>query len=46
LAQSEVKQHINQEWTTLKNVIEKAACEALGKKNKHIRKRGLKIWKE
>jgi hypothetical protein len=30
----------------IKNVIEKAAYEVLGKKNEHIRKRGLKIWSE
>jgi hypothetical protein len=30
----------------IKDVIEKAAYEVLGKKNKHIRKRGLKIRSE
>lgn len=32
------------EWESIKHVIKSAASEALGKRCKNYRKRGLKIW--
>jgi hypothetical protein len=35
---------INLEWTILKNIILQAIEEALGKRNKGYKRKGLRIW--
>lgn len=37
-------QNIEEEWQIIKNCIEKAAQEAIGRKNKFRSKKGLRIW--
>lgn len=36
--------NLEDDWQNIKNCIEKAAREAIGKKNKIRSKKGLKIW--
>lgn len=37
---------VNQEWEDLRNIIEEAAYESLGKRNKRRSKRGISIWND
>ncbi|KAJ4436804.1 hypothetical protein ANN_16936 [Periplaneta americana] len=46
LTKSSINNNINQEWTEIKEIIIRAATEALGTRKKNYKRRGLKIWNE
>lgn len=46
LEQYPVSNNINLEWESLKTIIIKAASEAIGKRNRRYKNRGLRIWND
>lgn len=46
LSETPINNNINQEWTKIKEIIIRAATEALGTRKKNYKRRGLKVWNE
>ena len=41
-----MKEDINEEWESTKMCIQRSAIEALGRKRKFRKRKGLRIWNE
>ncbi|XP_054708323.1 uncharacterized protein LOC129218133 [Uloborus diversus] len=46
IREADSNDNVNEEWDNIKNLIQKAAYEALGKSRKKYRKNGLIIWND